>query len=97
MDARKPAPLYGTDPRPQCPVCGHTSYSRVGIHPQCSRQQADEKRMAGVKAKRKHAPTKTKAASPEAVKPWHKRCPKCRAEVHIRRSHCDCGFCFVKR
>jgi hypothetical protein len=28
----------------QCPVCGKTSYSAVGIHPQCAVQQADAPR-----------------------------------------------------
>jgi len=25
-----------------CPVCGHTSYSRGGVHPQCSALLADQ-------------------------------------------------------
>lgn len=97
MNARKPAPLYDHKPRPVCPVCGHTTYSRAGIHPQCSRQAADEQRMTRIKAKREAAPAQRRASSSEAVKPWHKRCPKCHTDVHIRRSNCDCGFRFVRQ
>jgi hypothetical protein len=27
--------------KPPCPVCGKPSYSRGGVHPQCSMRQAD--------------------------------------------------------
>ncbi len=97
MNAKRPEPLYETKTRPKCPVCGQPTYSRAGIHPQCAQDRADERRMEEVKAKRKAAPPAVKVVSPEAVKSWHKRCPKCRSEVHIRRSHCECGFEFVKR
>lgn len=97
MNAKRPAPLYEIKPRPKCPVCGHPSYSRAGIHPQCAQERADEQRMAIIKAKRKAEPPQKKEVSPDAVKSWHKRCPKCRIEVHIRRSECECGFHFVKR
>ena len=97
MNAKRPEPLYAAKTRPICPVCGAPSYSRAGIHPQCAQEKADEQRMQEVKAKRKAAPPQKKVVSPEAVKSWHKRCPKCRTEVHIRRSSCDCGFQFGKR
>jgi hypothetical protein len=97
MNAKRPEPLYEAKSRPKCPVCGHTTYSRAGIHPQCAQDRADEQRMQAVKAKRNAAPTVEKVLSEESVKSWHKRCPKCKTDVHIRRTHCECGFQFVKR
>jgi hypothetical protein len=97
MNAKRPEPLYEAKQRPKCPVCGQTTYSRAGIHPQCAQDRADERRMEVVKAKRKAAAPAKVAVTPDEVKSWHKRCPKCRAEVHMRRSTCDCGFQFVKR
>lgn len=97
MNAKRPEPLYEAKSRPVCPVCGTATYSRAGIHPQCAQDRADERRMEKIKANRKANPPKQKPASPDAVKSWHRRCPKCRAEVHIRRSDCDCGHQFVKR
>jgi hypothetical protein len=32
---KKPAPLLTATLRAKCPVCGTTSYSRGGVHPQC--------------------------------------------------------------
>ena len=32
---KKPAPLLVALVRVKCPVCGTTSYSRGGVHPQC--------------------------------------------------------------
>jgi hypothetical protein len=96
MNAKRPGPLFAAPSRPVCPVCGAPSYSRAGIHPQCAQDRADEKRMQEVKAKQKSKKPQQKIVSPEAVTSWHKRCPKCRMEVHIRRSACDCGHRFVK-
>ena len=58
MYIRKPLPMTATAMGKVCPVCGHTSYSRGGVHPQCSallverpllaarrRDQASEKRV----------------------------------------------------
>lgn len=40
MSERKPRPLYTpVAQRPLCPVCGETSYSRQGIHPQCAEKR----------------------------------------------------------
>jgi hypothetical protein len=44
-------------------------------------------------SKRVHEP-KTKVSNPLALRPWHKRCPRCRAELHIRKSTCKCGHHF---
>jgi hypothetical protein len=97
---KRPDPLLnaGEKKRPVCPVCGTVSYSREGIHPQCSQLRADEVRLAKLKLKESRAAkskTKPKVTSPDAVKPWHKLCPKCRIQVHVRRSTCECGHSFA--
>jgi hypothetical protein len=71
-------------PRAVCPVCGTTSYSRGGIHPQCAVARAD-----------RAAPRPPESA--EKKKPlaqWKKRCPRCQREVPARRLVCDCGHNF---
>lgn len=74
----------------KCPVCGHATYSRSGIHPQCAVAQADRPRQEQLIEDRK-----TKAATPktkvEKRKSWTKRCPKCNADVHVRIKVCKCG------
>lgn len=96
MSNKKPAPLLLSSRRTRefCPVCGTVSYSREGIHPQCAQQQADAARMEVVKKAQKNAPPKPKMPNPLALSPWHKRCPKCRAEVHVRKMTCPCGHEF---
>jgi hypothetical protein len=88
----KPQPLYIVPQRKQCPVCGASSYSASGIHPQCAMHQADTKRMAKVKPMAKSAKKATKA---EYITRWQKPCPKCRTLVHIRKKTCDCGHTFA--
>jgi hypothetical protein len=34
-------PKFAGVVRPLCPVCGKPSYSREGVHPQCSMRNAD--------------------------------------------------------
>ncbi len=41
---KKPEPLIKPPAQDKCPVCGHASYSRGGIHPQCNRAEADKLR-----------------------------------------------------
>ncbi|HXY36360.1 MAG TPA: hypothetical protein VEI07_19135 [Planctomycetaceae bacterium] len=94
----RPLPLVLTQAlpaRPICPVCGTTSYSRRGIHPQCAQLQADDRRMSKLKAVKRQTESKVKASNPLALRPWHKRCPKCRAELHIRKTTCECGHRFA--
>jgi hypothetical protein len=93
MTNKKPIPLsmVALTPRRKCPVCGQSSYSREGIHPQCAQQQADTKRMDRIKIAKAAAKPKASEPNPLAVSPWHKRCPKCKAEVHIRKMTCECG------
>lgn len=95
-DNRMPVPLHplAETARPVCPVCGTTSYSRNGIHPQCAQTQADGRRMTRLKSAKNHAATKAKVRNPLALSPWHKRCPRCKAELHIRKATCDCGHKF---
>lgn len=73
-----------------CPVCGQSSYSKDGVHPQCSVQLADEERAKElIEARKKPA---SKAGQPR--KSWNKQCPKCKAQLHVRRKQCDCGHTF---
>ncbi len=72
-----------------CPVCGQSSYSKDGIHPQCSVQLADEKR-----AKELLGAKKKPADSNTPRKSWNKQCPKCKNQLHVRRKQCDCGHKF---
>lgn len=92
--SRKPQPLYPAPVRKRCPVCGEPSYSAGGVHPQCCVRQADEKRIHRMKQRRKKPAASTVVLD---IKPWHKRCPKCRAVVHIRRKTCECGYPLAAR
>jgi hypothetical protein len=53
MDTHKPAPLYAAPNRKVCPICGKSTYSMGGIHPQCAVQQADAPRQRQLAAERK--------------------------------------------
>jgi hypothetical protein len=95
---KRPQPLFSAvvTKGAACPVCGFTSYSRNGIHPQCARRHEDEKRMARLKS-RQSRDSKSGVAPllPQNVlKPCHKRCPQCRNQVHARKSRCGCGYNF---
>jgi len=63
MSHKKPGPVSTPGIRPPkiCPVCGSSSYSRDGIHPQCAQQQADAPRIAKIKAKKKAEQAKAAA------------------------------------
>lgn len=88
MSASKPPPLIRTRKHKPCPVCGEISYSAAGVHPQCLVRQADSKRLAKIKQKQQDEPQAKPASD---VKPWQKRCPKCRRIQHVRKKRCDCG------
>lgn len=49
MTAKKPSPLGARAVPKRCPVCGASSYSRGGIHPQCAARQLDRERMQVIK------------------------------------------------
>ena len=94
---KRTLPLQAPAQRQRCPVCGEASYSRAGIHPQCAQRQADAKRMARCRSRAK---AKRPAAKPTAVatlKAWHKLCPRCRTQIHIRKSRCACGHDFQRQ
>jgi rubredoxin len=98
MHNKKPVPLLlaGAPPRRLCPVCGVVSYSREGVHPQCAQRRADAPRMESVKASREGEAVKPKgkAENSSLVRPWHKRCPECQAQLHLRKMTCVCGYQF---
>ncbi len=53
MHSKKPHPLASPSKAKTCPICGHSSYSPKGIHPQCSVSQADEPRRLELAAERR--------------------------------------------
>lgn len=92
----KPLPLLTPDNNPQrvCSVCGKVSYSRGGVHPQCAEESADAARVKLLKEAQKAESPKEKVANSAALSPWHRLCPKCHKERHIRKQVCDCGHRF---
>ena len=69
--------------RPVCPVCGTTTYSQGGIHPQCAVARQDK-----VFSRPK---TKVQPEKSATLGQWRKRCPRCKRVVPARRMVCDCG------
>jgi hypothetical protein len=70
MNNRKPTPLASQPTPKTCPICGHSSYSSDGIHPQCAVTQADAPRQAQLNAARKEiALEKKQAIEDEAAPP----------------------------
>jgi hypothetical protein len=65
-----------------------------GIHPQYAEELADSPRVERLKARKKVEKPKGKVANANALNAWHKRCPKCRTQVHIRKLTCGCGHQF---
>ena len=94
MQHKKPVPLVTGSPRPICPVCGQTSYSRAGIHPQCAVKQADNKRLERIRERSTADSNEQPAPIGEA---WQKICPKCKVLLHVRRKECDCGYDFTAK
>ncbi|HSG68802.1 MAG TPA: hypothetical protein VLA12_00220 [Planctomycetaceae bacterium] len=91
MSYKKPQPLISSKTHDCCPVCGQISYSVSGVHPQCSVEQADAKRM-------KHGSKVLKKTKPVSIaKPWQRICPKCKAVQHVRKKICNCGHTFPVR
>ena len=89
MSEKKPTHLISQVNGKVCPVCGHQTYSKGGIHPQCAVFQADAPRAEKLKAERKHEVNAAKQST------WtKKKCPKCGSESHVRRKVCDCGHAF---
>ncbi|MEX0718832.1 MAG: hypothetical protein WD066_19725 [Planctomycetaceae bacterium] len=98
MHHQKPVPLgmFSSKPRRVCAICGTPSYSASGVHPQCAQEKADREQTARLKAQQKAAPPKPAVENHEVLRPWHKRCPKCKEQVHVRKPDCRCGYRFPK-
>ncbi len=68
MSEKKPLPLTMQRPVPQkkCPVCGHSSYSVDGTHPQCHGALADKNRLALRAAEARENPPEADAGAKKA-------------------------------
>lgn len=88
--SRKPRPLYDKEVQPVCPVCGKRSYSSSGVHPQCAYHQADAHRMERLKLSIEQQ-VSSQAEDSTGIRPWHKPCPRCDRQQHIRKKVCECG------
>jgi hypothetical protein len=53
MSEKKPIPIIDSSGIKICPVCGKRSYSRDGVHPQCSVNKADAVRRKILAARKK--------------------------------------------
>ena len=53
MSEKKPTPIVVERDNKKCPICGKSSYSRDGIHPQCAMAQADGPRKLQLAAQKK--------------------------------------------
>jgi hypothetical protein len=95
MSEKKAEPILLVPQRPKnlCPVCGEAAYSPGGIHPQCAMLQADEPRLARLKARKADAPKPTKVAR----NVWKKKCPQCGTQSHVRLGVCKCGHKFAAK
>jgi len=96
MNHKNPTPIIQQSGKKVCPVCGKPSYSLEGIHPQCAVEQADSPRRERLRAEKKRQSI-AKKASPQKASPqkaWLRECPSCRAQIHVRRRVCDCGYSF---
>ncbi|MEQ9409075.1 MAG: hypothetical protein RIK87_15170 [Fuerstiella sp.] len=106
MSNKKPIPLFETAPRSNCPVCGETSYSAAGIHPQCAVRRADQERMqrrtfnvvddvvdnADDNAVDDATDELTRPTG--SVSPAAAHCPKCDAAQFGPWKCCSCGYVF---
>ena len=93
MSILKPVPIVPQVVRKLCPYCGKASYSRDGIHPQCALAQADDRRSAVLRERRKQAEKVEKPAR----RIYSKKCPGCGTQVHVRLATCECGHTFATR
>lgn len=94
MSISKPIPEAPQVKRNLCPICGKPSYSRDGIHPQCSLDRADAVRFDKIREQRK---LDAKVEKPKTKRHLSKTCPDCGANMHVRVNACSCGHEFVKR
>jgi hypothetical protein len=96
MSVKKPVPTMAGTSQNLCPVCGKRSYSAAGTHPQCALQQADAARKKLIAAEKATA-EKPPAKAARQQNSWRKKCPKCDAEVHVRKKVCACSHNFFGR
>lgn len=86
---KKPLPLTELVERNKCPICGKSSYSAGGTHPQCAVARADAAERVALKAEHK-----AEKKPPNWNRQWSKVCPKCQRQLPARRVVCDCGHQF---
>ena len=86
---KRPVPITPKTETKVCPVCGQSSYSVAGIHPQCATVLADAPRSERLRAAKKS--NAEKKVKPSPSRSWLKKCPNCGADVHVRKKLCDCG------
>ena len=95
MNHKKPTPIVADSNTKICPVCGKRSYSANGIHPQCAVGQADAPREQELRKARALEEKRKSQARKRRPTNWNKKkCPKCGAMVHVRKTVCDCGHAF---
>jgi hypothetical protein len=92
MSSEKSVAVIPQPTRRVCPICNESVYSAGGIHPQCAIQQADEPRIARLRAART---AEAKMERP-AKATWQKTCPLCGAKTHARTKACACGHQFLR-
>mgnify|MGYP002836257161 FL=1 len=97
MSENKPTPELGDRDRKRCPVCGEPSYSTAGVHPQCSVKQADAERSQKLKESRLAGEANQAESKSTGPSRWQKVCPNCRAFLHVRKKHCECGHPFATK
>jgi hypothetical protein len=97
MSEKRPAPRIPTRARSGFPVSSELSYSRDGVHPQCSVRQADEKRKNRIKRETLLLEVEKTPMPASGIAPWQKYCPKCNTLQHVRKTACGCGHTFTAR
>jgi hypothetical protein len=53
--------------------------------------------MDRIRAAGKTAERRGKAENSSTFSHWHKRCPQCQAQLHVRKMMCACGYQFGKK
>ncbi|MEK6270859.1 MAG: hypothetical protein N2B57_08905 [Planctomycetales bacterium] len=94
MSVKKPPPPEVAQSGKVCPVCGDRSYSPSGTHPQCAQQKAETAHSDQIIAQRKKE-EESQEKQQSTGRSWKKSCPKCRAEIHVRKKICPCGHAFA--
>ncbi|MEZ6032135.1 MAG: hypothetical protein R3C17_03515 [Planctomycetaceae bacterium] len=90
MSNKKTHPLFDSQNRRICPVCGTTAYSIAGIHPQCAVRREDDIRMTRLRAVKLQNPINESAQLNCDRAAWQRLCPVCHAVLHARTKICSC-------